>query len=345
MTQPLAYYNEFDPYPAAWLRNLIDAGHIMPGRVDDRSIKEIQPNDLTGFTRVHMFAGIAGWDYALKLAGWPEEQEVWTGSCPCQPWSTSGHKRGADDPRHLWPVWFDLIRVCRPAVIVGEQVAGKDGLVWWDIVSADLEAADYACAAVDIPAAGVGAPHIRQRLYFVAYSDGWGWQARQRERRGEPGVFVQNRDMGDSTRADASRNEREAGREQQEQTGRSGVYRDLGNAAGERCREAGQHLSRSAQRSAGNVGDADQAGEPPPSAAAHGTWSDLEWIYCRDGKYRPTKPGLRVLANGVPGRLGKLRAYGNAIVPPLAAEFVRACMDVLGIDAATPRVRREGERR
>ncbi len=64
--------------------------------------------------------------------------------------------------------WFHLIEVCRPGVVLGEQVASKDGLGWLDLVYDDMEGVDYAVAALDIPASVVGAPHIRQRLYFVA---------------------------------------------------------------------------------------------------------------------------------------------------------------------------------
>jgi DNA (cytosine-5)-methyltransferase 1 len=165
------YYNEIDPYAAQWLRNLIDAGHIAPGIVDERSITDVKPTDLAGYTQCHFFAGIGVWSHALRQSGWPDSRPVWTGSCPCQPFSTAGNQKGTDDERHLWPVWFNLIRECRPPVVFGEQVEAAIRHGWLDLVQADLEREDYACGAVGIPAAGVGAPHIRQRLYFVADTD------------------------------------------------------------------------------------------------------------------------------------------------------------------------------
>jgi DNA (cytosine-5)-methyltransferase 1 len=164
------YYNEIDPKAAAWLRELIKDGHIANGIVDERSIKDVQPNDLTDFTQCHFFAGIGGWSYALRLAEWPDDRPVWTGSCPCQPFSAAGKRGGTDDARHLWPEFYRLIRECRPPVIFGEQVANALG--WLDLVQGDLEAEDYACGAVIIGAHSVGAPHIRQRLYWVADADG-----------------------------------------------------------------------------------------------------------------------------------------------------------------------------
>jgi hypothetical protein len=68
-----AYYNEYDKYAAQWLRNLIEAGHIAHGIVDERSIEDVTPGDLQGFTQCHFFAGIGVWSYALRRAGWPVE--------------------------------------------------------------------------------------------------------------------------------------------------------------------------------------------------------------------------------------------------------------------------------
>ena len=167
---PRAYYNEIDPHAAQWLRNLISAGHIAPGDVDQRSIEDVRPADLMGYTQCHFFAGIGIWSYSLRQAGWPDERAVWTGSCPCQPFSTAGKGAGLADERHLWPSWFHLIEQAKPGAtpVFGEQVANGDGLTWLDLVSADMEGAGYAFRALDLCAAGFGAPHIRQRLFFHA---------------------------------------------------------------------------------------------------------------------------------------------------------------------------------
>ncbi|MFX5084551.1 hypothetical protein ABTC40_18100, partial [Acinetobacter baumannii] len=77
-----AYYNEFDPFAAEWLRVLIMFGHIAPGDVDERSITEVSPDDLRGYTQHHFFAGIGVWSLALRGAGWSDDRPVWTGSCP-----------------------------------------------------------------------------------------------------------------------------------------------------------------------------------------------------------------------------------------------------------------------
>ena len=166
-----AYYNEIDPYAAQWIRNLIAAGHIAPGEVDERSIEDVCPDDVKSFVQCHWFAGIAGWAYALDLAGWPRDRPVWTGSCPCQPFSAAGKGAGFEDERHLWPAWQHLINQCRPPVIFGEQVASKAVDAWIDLVHTDMEGMGYAFGSVPFPAAGVGAPHIRDRTYWVADSE------------------------------------------------------------------------------------------------------------------------------------------------------------------------------
>jgi DNA (cytosine-5)-methyltransferase 1 len=125
-----ALYNEIEPFAAAWMRELMANGHIAQGVVDERSISDLTPADVAGPGQRHFFAGIGGWSYALRLAGVSDDADIWTGSCPCQPFSSAGKRRGTDDPRHLWPTWFALIRECRPAIVFGEQVAGADGLAW-----------------------------------------------------------------------------------------------------------------------------------------------------------------------------------------------------------------------
>nr|WP_246798315.1 DNA cytosine methyltransferase [Rhizobium leguminosarum] len=150
------------------MRNLIAAGHIAPGVVDERDIRDIKPSELRSFTQCHFFAGIGVWSYGLRLAGWSDDRPIWTGSCPCQPFSASGKRSGFDDERHLWPSWQHLIHECGPAIIAGEQVASKDGYAWLDLVQSDLEGMDYACGAVVSPSAGYGAPHERHRQFFGA---------------------------------------------------------------------------------------------------------------------------------------------------------------------------------
>jgi DNA (cytosine-5)-methyltransferase 1 len=166
-----AYYNEIDPYAAQWLRNLIAAGHIAPGDVDERSIVDVKPDDLRDYTQCHFFAGIAGWSLALRLAGWPDDRPVWTGSCPCQPFSSAarGRNHQGESKEHLWPYWKLLIAQSSPSVIFGEQVA--DAGSWLDSVCDDLEELGYSFGATILPACSVGFDHSRPRIYFTGNAD------------------------------------------------------------------------------------------------------------------------------------------------------------------------------
>ena len=284
-----AYYNEHDRFAAAWLRELIKDGLIPAGDVDERDIQLVQPADLAGYEQCHFFAGIGGWAYALQLAGW--SGPVWTGSCPCQPFSAAGKGAGFDDSRHLWPSWFRLIRECRPPVVFGEQVASADGLAWFDTVSTDLEAEAYAVGAADLAAASVGAPHLRQRLFFVADSRRGQLRNPRQSMAGETG--------GDQGAAD----QRERLRDHVGHGGEPGVMGDTGSRRRKELRRDGDEQS---QHSAGRC------------------WADLEWLSCTDGKARPTQPGLFPLAHGIPNRVGTLRGAGNAICPQAAEQFIRA---------------------
>lgn len=405
-----AYYNEYDPKAAAWLRELIKQGHIADGEVDERSIEDVIPTELAGFTQCHFFAGIGVWSYALRRAGWADDRPVWTGSCPCQPFSAAGKGAGFDDERHLWPAFHHLISQCQPAIVLGEQVASKDGLGWLDLVLSDLEATGYAGGAVDLCAAGVGAPHIRQRLWWVGTrladadnarrqlltnakpagirgeasserqqvqqsstdgtSDGsmadasvTGLQGREwvgpTGTEGSPsghgsecGGFDRLADTADAGfqvwRRGSSKQPRSV--EQPERLcadGRLANTDSDGRGTGDRIRSNGQE--HDAEHGSGAVGMADTSsirrgaggvwdnsgndGNQPDAdvedgrpSATNGHWRDADWLFCRDGKWRPVEPGTSPLAHGSAARVGRLRGYGNAIVAQAAQAFVESVM-------------------
>ena len=333
----IALYNEIDARAAAWLRELITQGYIAAGDVDARSVVDVRPSDLARGGQVHLFAGIGVWSYALRLAGWPDDRPVWTVSCPCQPFSVAGKRRGTADERHLWPVVADLVRKCRPAVILGEQVASSDGLGWLDSVFADLEDAGYACAASDLCAAGVGAPHIRQRLYWCAirladlHGDGRSEAGLRLSASGGHGAFgdgpaCRMADADDARLEGRRKSERERAAERS--AGADLLAGRMADAESDRHEWTGELGEQAGRDGAAHHG---ATGRPRPT---DGFWRDADWLACRDGKWRPVEPGTFPLAHGAPARVGRLRGYGNAIVAPLAATFVASVMDVLNLHHA-----------
>ena len=332
-----AYYNEIELYAAQWLRNLIKEGLIADGEVDTRSIVDVQPVDLRGFTQCHFFAGIGGWSHALRLAGWPDDRPVWTGSCPCQPFSVAGKGAGTDDPRHLWPHFHRLISAVRPPVVLGEQVAGAAGYGWLDGVRADLEREGYASRGADLPALAVNAPHIRQRLYWVALDMADAQSIGRKERERQDGQ--QDARSGSQGRVDAAGTDK-SDMADTDQGGRGRRPRD---GDGERDGQAGERHEDHRQPAGGgedrlDVAAADNQRCGEKRGAKEGSrigrrgsypsfWDDHIWLTGSDGKARRSQPGLPLLAYGIPNRVGRLRAYGNAIVPPLAAEVIKAFME------------------
>ena len=325
------YYNEFDPYAAQWLRNLIDAGHIAPGIVDERSITDVKPADLEGYTQCHFFAGIGVWSHALRQSGWPDSRPVWTGSCPCQPFSAAGNGGGVTDERHLWPVWFNLIRECRPPVIFGEQVESAINHGWLDLVQTDLEREDYACGAVGLPAGGVGAPHIRQRLWFVGHAASLRQCGRVKDTHGlKPEMLGAGHKsiFGGLADADSGRHNGRATATGQQEGASTGLA--SGSTSGELADTNGTRsaawISEPNDGEKRNSGIFDNGSGQKFSAGfrPQNFWVDCDWLPCRDGKARPVEPGTFPLAHGATARVGRLRAYGNAIAPQVAQAFIEA---------------------
>jgi len=390
----LVYYNEIDPKAAAWLRELIKNNLIADGIVDERSIEDVKPSELGRFKQCHFFAGIGVWSYSLRSAGIPDDFEVWTGSCPCQPFSTAGKGEGFEDERHLWPSFHWLIKECRPGLVFGEQVAGKSGEAWLDLVSTDLEGEGYAIGSAVTAACGFGAPHQRKRLYWVAHSNGPRLEGTGREgiQNGHSEGRSECSDHGilADTEGDGHKGGREEGGGTHEgsEEGRvlesegEGTFNELadtersgGRARGEsecldrglcgegkdnslqiterssssdmadpdrgRCEQrdseseeiSGTVLSGSHGKDSESGGGLGESSELEPSTdggfrdspdSTNGFWRDVDWLRCRDGKWRCVEPGTFPLVDGAAERVGRLRGYGNAIVAPQAKEFIES---------------------
>ncbi|HCI6116573.1 TPA: DNA cytosine methyltransferase [Klebsiella quasipneumoniae subsp. similipneumoniae] len=331
----LAYYNEIDLHAAQHLRNLIDAGHIAPGVVDTRSIEDVTPNDIKGFNQCHFFAGIGGWSLALRRAGWSDSRPVWTASCPCQPFSPAGKGLGFADERHLWPSAHWLVGQCRPVVVFGEQSGSADANDWIDLVQADVEALGYAFGAVAFPSASVGAPHQRDRTYWVADADCQQWEGRGEFQPTGGGKPSDSGVISWLAHANDHRQQSGCGIVCGGQCTKEGDY------PGWRCQIGSMADTNNEQRplalSARSYADTSRQWNKDSEAAAgcscimrpgpvNGFWRDADWLHGQDGWWRPVRPGSFPLANGVPARVGRVRTYGNAINIEAAAAFIKSYM-------------------
>jgi len=359
------YYNEIDPFAAQWLRNLIAKGEIADGFVDERSIEDVTPKDLEGYTQCHFFAGIGVWSRALRQAGWSDDRQVWTGSCPCPPFSCAGKKKRCPecgerpichatkcgvfrctacgrewyaDERHLWPAFQRLIRKCLPNKVFGEQVAGKDGEAWLDVVSVTLELEGYAVGSSTLPACGFGAPHLRKRLYWVADSELLRYSPSENRRstseKQEEGGLLESEgtcDVRGMAKSDMYEHKAEIPRSIEEETGEEVRVRkdisisrmsrgagddvcSLANSSDESCERISRGVSRKKEKVCREgvedgdliVGHTDGCEDSDPDSI-NGFWRNADWLFCTDGKWRPVESGTFPLVDVTSTLMGQVR--------------------------------------
>ena len=364
LTNKWTYYNEFDPKIAAWLRQLIKNGDISPGEVDERSIIDVEPSDVKGFIRANWFAGIGTWDYCLTNAGW--EGEVWTASLPCQSFSAAGKQLGKKDERHLLPHFIELVRQCKPQTIFGEQVEAAIRHEWADDLVDELNDMGYETALSIIPAAALNKAHIRSRIYWVANKSGVKNEPTNKIKPGTRSEIGVNDRVGNIQPKEKGNNNSERIEDSEDNSvGKAHIRQRLYWVA--------HSINKRSQRRVSGRQDSERenihrrAGCDSTDSRMGNTDSDgckeggVDWLYCRDKKYRPIKTGIRPLvrtvkpsapqvSDGIAGgvvyssdtiieanasaeaRTIRLKGYGNAITAPVATEFIRAEMEVINTE-------------
>lgn len=323
------FFNEWDRRTAAWLSRLSEEGHIPAGTVDTRSITDLTKKDVCEYGQCHFFAGIGGWPLALRWAGLEGTPGIWTGSPPCQPFSTAGKRRGREDKRHLAPVWLDLIRECRPSIVFGEQVAAAIRTGWLDDLFDELESEEYTCGAAVLPACSIGAPHLRNRVFFgaVRLADLYGNRrftgASLRPVCSQPdaqhgdaaGVMGDPHGQHEPAAGDETGSHDIVGTSSSGRVGHTRSQGSQGRPVLPQCTDQGDSGAHGVDGRSANPGD--------------GFWENADWLGCRDGRFRQVEPGTFPLADGIPSRVGRLRGYGNAVVPQVAAVFVKSFMEAV----------------
>jgi len=214
--------------------------------------------------------------------------DVICGGYPCQPFSTAGQRRGKEDDRHLWPEFSRLVAELRPTWVIGENVAGHISMGLDDVLS-DLEGQGYACRAFVIPACAVDAPHRRDRVWAVAFSDRGNGQPSESER---PRV----RPAADRQGADA----------------------DLGGASAKRAAMADAKRIRQSGQGQPSITSNQAPNRKRETGDAFNERGRCEWL---------PEPNVGRVAHGVSRRVDRLKALGNAVVPQIPEMIGRAILE------------------
>ncbi len=211
--------------------------------------------------------------------------DLLTGGFPCQPFSQAGEQRGEEDDRHLWPEMFRVIKEARPDFVLAENVAGLINMALDDVLS-QLEGEGYSTGAVVLPACAVNAPHRRDRVWIMARCDNTIHQPKREGVTQKPKQSTGNQGRLESIR----QGDDVAHASEQRLQGYGGVEGE----SEERRQESGGHSGESCR-------------------SGRGTFRE-SWL---------TEPNVGRVANGIPSRIHRLKALGNAIVPQVAYEILK----------------------
>lgn len=298
-----------------------------------------------------LFSGIGGLDLGLERAGmkviwqseidpycnkvlkkhWPEvtnhgnikdinwgdveRPDVVCGGYPCQPFSTAGKRKGTDDPRHLWPWVRDAISALRPSYAILENVRGHLSMGGLQVIG-ELAEIGYDAEWRVVSAAGVGAPHRRDRIIIVAYANdsGDGTPERKIDSNGSQEIkrwdditqFGFSRCSTDVANSKSQQSNGRQPRSNYEKLAKKGLQEQIGTSstdvANANCEQLGQHWVAKDVRPTNRVWEHNRGRQ-----TAYDGW---EWW--------EVEPNVGRVADGVSARVDRLRGLGNAVVPQVA---------------------------
>jgi len=239
---------------------------------------------------VKQYEDIKELNYERLKADGIDSIDIITGGYPCQPFSIAGRQKGEQDPRHLWPEYFRLVKELRPTWVIGENVSGhiKLGL---DTVIEDLESEDYAVRPFSISASSIGANHQRERIWILAHSRRSQWP--RAEQRGE--------------------NENETRKENANQFERSSSTSevDVANTNNERLQRQWQSRNQFTPR----FNSSRESSEEGQRTVGQGWWE--------------SEPNMGRVAHGIPKRVDRLKSLGNSLVPQIPYYIGKTILEVM----------------
>jgi len=239
---------------------------------------------------VKQYEDIKELNYERLKADGIDSIDIITGGYPCQPFSIAGRQKGEEDPRHLWPEYFRLVKELRPTWVIGENVSGhiKLGL---DTVIEDLESEDYSVRPFSISASSIGANHQRERIWILAHSRRSQWP--RAELRGE--------------------NENETRQENANQFERSSSTSevDVANTNDERLQRQWQSRNQFTPR----FNSSRESSEEGQGTVGQGWWE--------------SEPNMGRVAHGIPKRVDRLKSLGNSLVPQIPYYIGKTILEVM----------------
>ena len=278
-----------------------------------------------------------------NVKGKEGDADVIVGGFPCQPMSVAGKRKGTDDDRYLWPEMFRLIREIKPQFVIGENVKNivniQDGVVF-ETVCTDLESEGYEVQSFNIPAAGVGAPHRRERIWIVAYAERYNETQQIQKSDGTQDQVQNKRGQKDSTSRISSRANsiRQTNNRYEKNVANAYSERPQGHGKKYELRKNSQKIKTSGSSSSArntNVADTESSDRHDNEAVTRDGESQTQEVFgdrsslSGESSWWHTEPNVGRVAHGIPGRVHRLKGLGNAIVPQIAREFGLAIKKVL----------------
>lgn len=236
-----------------------------------------------------------------------EKVDLICGGYPCQPFSLAGKRSGENDPRHLWPDMFRIVRALRPRLVLLENVPGHLSMGCGRVL-ADLSESGYDAEWGVLSAAGVGAPHLRKRLFIVAHTPSGGWPVRRGASRqtGQP----------------ARRSEAVANAERPWRGEPASAPQETGEPLCAAIGEEGAPVSGS-----GGETLADPKGVGVGSRLRASSKTGIGRRRPGDEGWWAIEPNVGRVAHGIPNRVDRLTCLGNAVVPQVAAKVGRMILE------------------